>query len=258
MDTLLNYISECRRNKVGNETIRATLLSQGWPLEQVNAAFSEEAALQAKETAHDGGFLAERPEDATVDPGYLISFSWGYFGTSLVYAFVMRLSLWWYLAPIAYGILWWIVSFPVRIVLAFIPIFGPFIFAILNVFVPLALMYRLAHQVRQPAYQSRGWSSDYEFIQNQSAWDTYGKIVFTLILIGGLLFGGLAFTRDRDEKAKATALERCSKQAFSTVFGTTSTTRIDITESAKKMDQEKTTCMHTAGYPSYAASTKQP
>jgi len=121
-------------------------------------------------------------ENFEADPGYMQSFSWGYFGTTIFYAFGMRLSPWYYLAPIVYNIFWYIVRIPLSFFFAFIPFFGPFLLLTANFVVPYGILYMLAHQVRLPARKSRAWKSDAEFAKAQDVWDYWGKIVFVAYL----------------------------------------------------------------------------
>ena len=256
MDVLQTYLEDCRKQGISDDTIRETLLNQGWSSEQVNSCLATEAVKIISPVSMKGGLIRADPGEMVVDPGYLASFSWGYFGTSLVYAFTMRLSLWYYIAPVAYILFWALVRIPLAVILGLIPFIGPIVFLILNVCIPIVLMYYLSHTVRQPAYYGKTRGSDYEFMQSQDVWDKSGKIVFTLIVFCGLIFGGVTYSAARKLALENEALDRCGKQAFSAVYGSASSTGGDFLVKNQKMKESTATCMKAAGYPSY--STQQP
>ncbi len=170
MEPIISHVASCRERGLTDEETCNFLRVQGYTEEQISIALSSQQPAVVQPNI-SGTTIVANPTDIKVDPGYLESFSWGYFGTSFVYIIAMRLPIWSYLAPIFYTILWVILRIPIALFFVFVP-FGGIFFALLNIIVPLYIWYRLAHTVRTPAfYGPRKWSSDEDFVNTQDIWD---------------------------------------------------------------------------------------
>jgi len=195
-EEIQQFVQNGRQRGKSDEELITGLLSQGVTAINAQTAVAKITAPTPQPLIQNPASSADIPnapavqasyqqvldENFEADPGYMQSFSWGYFGTTIFYAFGMRLSPWFYVAPLVYNIFWFIIRIPLSFFFAFIPFFGPFLLLAANFIVPYGILYMLAHQVRLPARKSRAWKSDAEFAKAQDVWDYWGKIVFVAYL----------------------------------------------------------------------------
>lgn len=202
-------------------------------------------------TPQEGGFIQGDLTGAKVDPGYLASFSWGYYGTTIVYAIAMRLGIWAILAPIFYNAIWFLVRIPIGLVVGIVPYIGPIAMLILNTAVPFIILFYLARTVRLTAYQNRTWASDEEFLTVQNAWDFWGKIVFFVLLTVSLILGSITFAAAYKKAQEKKTLTACQQSAISTVYGKSGATSQNFATEAAQERELVTSCMARNGYSSY-------
>lgn len=132
--------------------------------------------------------LPPNQPEVEVTPGYLNSFSFGYFGTTIFYAIGMRLSVYQILLPLLIWVVVSIVAIPVGIILGFFPLFAPLGITLFKTVAQLYLLYRVSFSVRANAYKNRQWRSADDFMNCQAAWDTWGLMIFCGLICIGILF----------------------------------------------------------------------
>ena len=186
---LLNYIRNELEKSLSVEDLKTNLISAGWQSEVIEAAIAEvqSSALAPPIIKDEVLNFSQSLDSLEVTPGFLNSFSWGYFGTSLVYAIAMRLSLFQIFQPLLFNLFVVLVSIPLAFTVGLIPIFGPLFLLLFKTITPFYLLYRASHTVRSNAYTNRKWESPGDFIKCQMVWDMWGKICVIAGFIVGMI-----------------------------------------------------------------------